>query len=53
MQGLDVSNSLGIHWIGEKLKAWMSKTYEIECLNQQNGISLFDFGTLKFFFGSL
>jgi hypothetical protein len=26
----------------------MSKTYEIEYLNQQNGMSLFDFGTLKF-----
>jgi len=37
---------LGVYWIGEKLKAWMSKTYEIEYLNQQNGMSLFDFGTI-------
>jgi hypothetical protein len=46
---LDVSNSVGIYSIGEKLKAWMSKTYvdsEIEYLNQQNEMSLFDFGTL-------
>jgi hypothetical protein len=26
----------------------MSKTYEIEYLNQQNGMSLFDFGTIQF-----
>jgi hypothetical protein len=46
---LDVSNSIGIYSIGEKLKAWMSKTYvdsKIEYLNQQNEMSLFDFGTL-------
>jgi hypothetical protein len=46
---LDVSTFVGIYSIGEKLKAWMSKTYvdsEIEYLNQQNEMSLFDFGTL-------
>jgi hypothetical protein len=44
---LDATNSLDMSSIGEKLKAWMSKTYEIiEDFNQQNEMNLFDFGTL-------
>jgi hypothetical protein len=40
---LDVSNSLDMSSIGEKLKAWMSKTYEFtKYLNQQNEMNLFD-----------